>query len=344
MDYYEILGLDKNATDSQIKKAYYKLARENHPDKVGDKDREEATKKFQQIGEAYEVLSNEEKRKQYDMFGKEGLNGNEGGADPFDIFSQMFGQGFSGGFGQTNFQGFGQSFGQQSKRKNKETVFPLNITLTQVYTGITKKLKVSRKAIFKGSEKVDVKDYESTWEKCSKCNGHGIFIRKQQIGPNMFSQSQFSCEFCFGKGNTLLPEYKLDDISEIIHVDVPKGVPNGHQLLFPDMGNAGPGCLPGDLIVVLQCNNQENGFIRQGNDLLYRKKISLVDALCGVSFDITTLDDRKLKIAYSDIIIPGEKRVIKNEGIRGNLILEFEIIFPTSVKNKDKLRKMLSKG
>jgi DnaJ family protein A protein 2 len=366
MEYYEILGLEKGASESEIKKAYYKLARENHPDKVEADKREEATKRFQKIGEAYEVLSDPEKRQLYDQYGKEGLSANEGGGqNPFDMFSQMFGNNFNfgnfggGNFGGANFGGFNVNMNgrnKQKNQKNRETVFPLNVSLTDVYKGLEKKLKVTRKIIVKKSEgdvkekekekeKVDVKDYESTWKQCEKCGGNGAVLEARQVGPNMFSQSQRSCAHCSGKGFILLPEYELEETSEIIHVILEKGVNSGKQVLFPNLGNASPGYLPGDLIVLVQTGDREKGFIRDGNNLIYHKKIKLVDALCNTNFSIQTLDDRTVKISYKDVITPNEKRIVPKEGINsGNLIIVFEIEFPAKIENKDKLRNLLSQN
>ena len=337
MDYYEALGLEKGATESEIKKAYYKLARENHPDKVESSKREEATKRFQKIGEAYETLSDSEKRKIYDQFGKEGLTNNgQNNVNPFDIFSQMFGNQFGNNFG------FNMQQQNQRNSKNKETIFSINISLSEVYNGLEKKLKVTRKIIMHKKEKLDVKIYEKSWKKCDKCQGQGFFLETRQIGPGMLSQSQKTCDLCSGKGHTLLPDYTLEETSEIITIIIEKGIQNGKKILFPNLGNASPGYLPGDLIVVVNATNQENGFIRDQNNLIYQKKIKLVDALCGTIFNIKTLDNRVLNISYNDVITPGEKRVIQKEGIAGGpLIIVFEIEFPATISSKQKLRKLL---
>ncbi len=333
MDFYEILGLKKGASESDIKKAYYKLTRENHPDKVEADKRDEATKNFQKIGEAYEVLSDAEKRGIYDQFGKDGLQQN-GGGNPFDMFSQMFGQNF----------GFTQQRTQTARnKKNKATIFPLNITLRDVYKGIEKKLKVTRKVIMRDGVKIDVKDYESTWKMCDKCKGGGVINEMRQMNANMFTQVQKTCETCSGKGFDLLPGYEITDVSEIITVICEKGVVNGNQILFSNLGNALPGYLPGDLIVVIQYPNEENGFIKEeGRNLIYKKEIKLVDALCGVSFTLETLDGRTISIKHDEVITPGEKKIIYKEGIvGGNLIIVFDVIFPEKVKNREKLRKFL---
>ena len=342
MDYYNILGIDKNAKESEIKKTYYKLARECHPDKVEADKREEATKKFQEIGEAYEILSDPEKRKIYDQYGKDGLTQGATNVNPFDIFSQMFGQNFN----------MNVNANRNIKRKNKETIFPLNISLTNVYKGLTKKLKVSRKIIInkETKEKIEIKDYENTWKKCEKCGGHGAIMETRQIGPGMFSQNQRSCDNCNGKGFMFLENYELFEISEIIQVDIEKGIQNGKNILFSNLGNTSAGYLPGDLIIIVNCSDEEKGYIRKGNDLIYHKKINLSEALCGTNFILNSLDNREIKISYTDVITPGEKRVIKNEGIEkneginnGDLIIIFEIIFPKNIlkENKNKLKKIL---
>ena len=333
MDYYEVLNLKKGASESDIKKAYYKLARENHPDKVDADKREEATKNFLKIGEAYEVLSDAERRAIYDQFGKDGLQQNNAGGNPFDMFSQMFGQNFG-------FAGFNNQ--KERNRKNKPTIFPLNITLTDVYKGIEKKLKVTRKVISKNGEKVDVKDYESTWKECDKCKGQGMTNEMRQMNAHMFTQVQKSCEKCSSKGFDLLPGYEIIDISEIITVICEKGVTNGNQILYPNLGNAIAGYLPGDLVVLVQYPNEEKGFSRdEGRNLIYKKEIKLVDALCGISFNLETLDGRTIVIKHEEVITPHEKKVIYKEGIAGgNLIIMFDILFPEKIKNKEKLRKL----
>jgi DnaJ homolog subfamily A member 2 len=333
-DYYKILGLNKNCNENDIKKAYYRLARENHPDKASESQKEEATKKFQKIGEANEVLSDPEKRKIYDIHGKDGLNGNMPSMNPFDIFS-MFKNSFNS-----------QNFHQNSnfKRKNKPTIFPLNISLKDVYTGIYKKLKVTKKVIVKKGTKNKIKDYEKTWEKCSICKGEGMINELKKINSNSYIQSQKPCNGCFGKCFTMLKDYEIIEISEILELNIPKGVPNEYNMTFSNQGNCLPGSLPGDLIVIIKSENKEKGFVRNGNNLMCEKKISLSDALCGVEFKITTLDERTIPISFSEVIIPGDKKTIPNEGInKGNLIIVFDIIFPTTIQShkKGKLRKLL---
>ena len=343
-DYYSILGLSKGAKESEIKKAYYKLARENHPDKSSEDQREEATKNFQKIGEAYEVLSDPEKRSIYDVAGKEGLSGGGGmntNFDPFEMFSGMFGRS----------QNFSQGQREHQRTKNKETVFPLKVSLTEVYTGKKKKLKITKKVIVNKNDKNTqiVENIEKTWKKCNECRGQGVVMEMRQLGPGFMTQTQRECNFCSAKGYTFSEEYELTEMSEIIEVEIPKGAQNNYQIRFPNQGNVIPGTYPGDLIVVFQVNNNENGYTRnqQGrnnNELIYEKKILLCEALCGSSFSLTSLDNRSLFITFSSVIIPGERKIIPREGILdANLIIIFDIVFPTSFpkEKRKEIRKLL---
>ena len=347
MNYYEILNLKKDATKSEIKKAYYKLAQKYHPDKVSENDREEATKKFQEIGEAYEVLSDPEKRKIYDVSGKEGLDSGFSGfsENPFDIFSRFFGgNGFPTNF-PTNFSNnFSNSFSRTRKRKNKETIFNLNISLKDVFLGKKKKLKITKKVVVNKETKETIsEDLEKTWKDCSPCQGQGATVEMRQVGHSMFTQSQKICSICQGKGSIFYPEFEIQEITEIIEIDIPKNADNKNSVRIPEAGNVTPGSYPGDLLVVLYINNQENGFTRKGNDLYYEKQIYLYEALAGSSFKIKHLDDRSLYISFESVI-PGEVKKIPGEGLNGhNLIISFEILFPDKLTKeiKTKLKSLL---
>ena len=333
-DYYEILKVSKDASESQIKKAYYKLAQKYHPDKVSEEEREEATKKFQEIGEAYEVLSDPEKKEMYDKFGKDGLQNSGQGVNPFDIFSQFF-----------NFNNFGFDMSSMNKsiQKNKETIFHLKVSLTEVFLGKVKKLKVTKKILVDKDGKHVKTDLEKTWNKCSKCGGRGFQMEMRQVGPNMFTQTQKECSDCSGKGNILLEGYEIKEVSEIIEINVPRGAKNGHQIRFEDSGNVILGTYPGDLIVILDVENSSNGFTRKNLDLYYEKKILLSEALCGSAFSIKHLDNRNLFITFQSAI-PEERKIVKGEGLNGgNLVIIFEVIFPTSIskEKRKELRKIL---
>jgi len=168
-------------------------------------------------------------------------------------------------------------------------------------------------------------------------------MEMRQMG-NMITQTQKACDICSGRGVSFLPDYELQEISEILSVICERGITNGSEILFSNLGSASEGFLPGDLIVVIQTSEEEKGFTRENGtrNLIYKKEISLSDALCGVNFTITTLDGRDIPIKYDDVITPNEKRTIPKEGILGgSLIIIFDVTFPTKIKNKEKLRKLL---
>lgn len=339
-DYYDILGINKKATDDEIKKAYRKLAMKYHPDKVSESERVTATKKFQEISEAYEVLSQPERRKNYDLGGKDFSDPSFARNDAFNIFAEFF--------KDSGVNGFPMPFSFQNlntEKKNKDTVYNLNISLKDVYNGVTKKLKVTRKIISKDGQ--IVKDYSTSWKKCQDCNGSGKKMSLQQMG-NMLIQQQKDCNICNSKGYMFLPGYNLTDFSEIIEINIPKGCKSGYKEKFPNRGNAHLGSHPGDLIVIVNTSDNDSGFSRKNNDLFYTKEINLKEALCGVDFKLITLDNRELHIIYKDIISPKEERLIAKEGIKsrdnvGNLYIVFEIIFPKSlsVEQRNKIKKLL---
>lgn len=331
MDYYQILGVDKSSSSSEIKKAYYKLARKFHPDKADESKKEEYTKKFQQIGEAYEVLSDEDKRQKYDRFGKEGLKESRN-INPFDIFN-MFSGGFN--FGNNRNQGI---------RKNNDTKFALNLSLKNIYTGITKKLKITRTIIVnQNEEKTD--DVERCSQLCENCKGNGQSVQMIRNG-NMIQQMIKTCENCKGKGYILREGYSIKDKSEIIQINVKKGTKTGDHVLFKDMGNYSPGCYPGHLVVIFNVSTKEKGFTRTNNTLLYTENITLLEALTGGEFILEHLDNRKIHIKFNEIIKPGISKIIKGEGINGDdLILSFNILFPDKLSdnNKKVLKTLLPK-
>ena len=345
-DYYDVLQIKKDASESDIKKSYYKLAREYHPDKAPDDKKEEYTKKFQKIGEAYETLSDKEKREIYDQYGKEGLKqqgGGHPGGNPFDIFNDIFGGGNPFGNSGNPFGNMGNRGRSNQKRKSRESVFPLNLTLQDVYKGVTKKLKVTKNVILKNNtkEKVETKDLESTWSTCNLCKGCGTVTEIRQFGQ-MIQQTQKACDKCSANGVILKEGYIVGEVSEVLEVVIPKGAKDGHQFHMENNGNCSPGTFPGDIIIILQIKDKQNGFSRSGNDLAYTQKILLSEALCGCAFKITTLDNRILYITHSGIIKPGDYKIIKKEGINGaDLKIYFDIVFPNDSLNKHEKKELL---
>merc|ERR1712195_162257 len=253
---YKTLGVAKNATASEIKKAYRKLAVKHHPDKGGDPDT------FKEISKAYDIVGDEEKRTQYDQFGEEGVGqGGGGGQDIFDMFG--------GGGGRRQ---------QRGKKKGKDEVQPLNMTLEDLYNGKVRKLSVTRQVIDKS---VEVKQ-------CAECDGQGVVIQMIRMGP-MIQQTQSACGACGGKGVSC----KKKRVKEVLEVPIQKGAPDSHRVTFAEKSDEHPGQTAGDVVFVLK-EQPHATFKRKGADLYIEKSISLVEALCGFEMEITQLDGRTL--------------------------------------------------
>ncbi|KAG2259383.1 hypothetical protein Bca52824_078677 [Brassica carinata] len=323
VDYYNVLQVDRNASEDDLKKAYRKLAMKWHPDK-NPNNKKDAEAKFKQISEAYEVLSDPQKKAVYDQYGEEGLKGNvpppgAGGATYFstgdgptsfrfnprnadDIFAEFFGfsRPFGGGGGGTRFSSsmFGDnifaSFGEGGggvggamhhggARKAAPIENKLPCSLEDLYKGTTKKMKISR-------EIADV------------------------------------------SGKTM-------PVEEILTIDVKPGWKKGTRITFPEKGNEQPGVTPADLVFIID-EKPHPVFTREGNDLIVTQRISLVEALTGYTVNLKTLDGRRLTIPVTNVIHPEYEEVIRQ---RGNLRIKFNVKFPTrlTLEQKTGVKKLL---
>jgi molecular chaperone DnaJ len=330
-DYYEILGVSKNADEGEIKKAYRKMALKYHPDKnPGDSEAEE---KFKEAAEAYEVLSDSNKRARYDQFGHAGMNGGGGfggGMNMDDIFSQ-FGDVFGGAFG-----GFGGSRGGGARMvKGSNLRVKMKLTLEEIAEGVKKKIKVNKLVNAEGV----------TSKTCGTCNGAGRVTRMAQtfLG-NM--QTQTTCPTCQGSGKVI--DYKPADADanglkrqeEVIDVDIPAGVEEGMQLSVTGKGNAGPfNGIPGDLIVVIEEIPHES-LRREGENLHYDAYINFVDAVLGESVEIPTVNG-KAKIKVEPGTQSGKMLRLRGKGLpqlqgygTGDLFVHINVWTPTKI-NKD---------
>jgi len=335
--FYDRLSVKTDATESEIKKGFYKLAQKWHPDKNPD-NKTEAEEKFKEINEAYEVLSDKNKREIYDKFGKEGLT--ESGfhaSDPFDLFSNFF-----------NFGGRSQN---QGPKRTKDLQHPLHLTLADLYKGITKKMKVSRDIICDACKGSGSK-IEGAVTKCRGCDGSGMRIEIQVHG-NMRIQRQTSCNVCSGKGEVIPESDKCEKCSgekvvrdaKVISVEVQKGMKWNEAISFYGESNQAPDCLAGDLIFVLKPKpEEESPFERKGNDLYMKQDISFVEALIGTQFVVKHLDDREILLSYSDIINPGDTLCVNNQGMPimgqldkfGDLFVTFNVTFPAKITEAQK--------
>ncbi|KAL9266084.1 DnaJ protein-like protein [Drosera capensis] len=356
--YYEILGVSKNASQDDLKKAYRKAAIKNHPDKGGDSE------KFKELAQAYEVLSDPEKREIYDQYGedalKEGMGGGGGGHDPFDIFSSFFGGNPFGG-GENTMHSGSSSRGRR-QRRGEDVVHPMNASLEDLYNGTTKKLSLSRNVICakcngQGSNayqpKPDMDPHckgskSGASMKCSGCQGSGMKISIRQLGPSMIQQMQHPCNECKGTGETIndrdrCPQCKGAKVlqeKKVLEVVVEKGMQNGQKITFTGEADEAPDTITGDIVFILQ-QKENPKFKRKGDDLFCEHTLSLTEALCGFQFVLTHLDNRQLiiKSQPGEVVKPDQFKAINDEGMpmyqrpfmKGKLYIQFSIEFPESL-------------
>lgn len=324
-DYYEVLGVDKDASEQELKKAYRKLAMKYHPDR--NKGDDTAEKKFKEASEAYDVLRDPEKRKRYDQFGHSGMNGGGfGGASDFgganfeDIFSH-----FSDIFGSDIFGGAGGPRGQSRRRRGtgrpgSDMKLSVALTLEEIAEGVEKTLKV-KKHIKCDSCNGTGAETESDFETCPKCNGVGEI---RQVSRTMFGQfvNVQPCPTCQGEGKIIKNKcnkcsgqgrYKSD---EKMKVNIPSGVAKGNYITLRRQGNAGiRGGEPGDLIVLIEEKEHEH-FERDGNDVYYDLLVSIPDAILGTEVEVPTLKG-KAKVKIEPGTQPGKLLRMRERGIKG---------------------------
>ncbi len=303
-DYYEVLGVQKNANADEIKKAYRKAAIKYHPDKnPGDKEAEE---KFKEAAEAYDVLSNPDKRARYDQFGHAGMSGAAGGAGGFggfgggfsmeDIFSQ-FGDIFGGHFG-----GSWSSGGGRHVNRGSDIRIKVRLTLEEIASGVTKKLKINKTVACDkcgGSGAQDANGYST----CSACNGTGYVTRVENTFFGRM-QTQGVCPTCGGTGKVITkPCEKCHGEGtmrgqEVVEIKIPAGIGEGMALTVSGKGNAAQhGGVSGDLLVIIE-EEPHADLVRDGNDLIHNLNITVTTALLGGTVEVPTVDGRaKIKIA-----------------------------------------------
>jgi molecular chaperone DnaJ len=317
-DYYEILGVSRNSSEEEIKKAYRKLAIKYHPDKnPGDKEAEE---KFKEAAEAYEVLSNPDKRARYDRFGHQGMDGfGGGGMNMEDIFSQ-FSDIFGGGSPFGDFFGGGGSSRQQVKRGTNLRI-KLKLNLEEVAEGVEKKIKVKRYVSCNECKGTGAKNGTS-FKNCSTCNGTGQIRRvvSTMLGQMM---SSTTCPACNGAGRTIAERCDgacggKDGLvlqEEVISVKVPAGVEEGMQLSMAGKGNFPPGGgVAGDLLIMIE-EEEHPTLKREGKNIHYDLYISFIDAALGTTLEVPTIGGRA-RINIEPGTQSGRILRLKNKGIK----------------------------
>ena len=358
-DYYEVLGVERTANEDEIKKAYRKAAIKFHPDKnPGDKEAEE---KFKEAAEAYDVLSNPDKRARYDRFGHEGMSGggfgggggfSGGGFSMEDIFSQ-FGDIFGGHFG--GFGGFGG--GQRGQRVNRGTDLRVKVklTLSEVVNGTVKKLKINKNVACDKCGGSGAKD-EHSHSTCTTCNGSGYVTR---VVNTFFGQTQTTqpCPACGGEGKVITAPCEkchgegVVKGEEIVEIKIPAGVADGMQLSVAGKGNAARhGGVNGNLLVLIE-EIPDKELVRDGNDLIYNLEVSIPQAVLGTSIEIPAVDGR-VKIKIEPGTQTGKVLRLKGKGIpdingygRGDLLVIVNVFIPKSISSEEKdMMEKLSKS
>ena len=355
-DYYEVLGVAKGAAADEIKKAYRKKAIQYHPDKnPGDKAAED---KFKEAAEAYEVLSDDAKRKRYDQFGHQGVGGGAGaggfgggfggqGMSMEDIFSQ-FGDIFGGGGGFGGFGGFGgggRSSARPRQSKGADLRVKVKVTLADVAKGVEKKIKV-RKAVACSVCHGTGAENGTSFHTCGTCKGTGTITRMQNT---MFGamQQQDVCPTCHGKGKIIdracpACDQGVRQEEEIITLKIPAGVYDGMQLSMAGKGNAAKfGGKPGDLIIVIEELPHEE-LIRDENDIVFNLMLDFATAALGGSVEVTTIDG-KARIKIGAGTQPGKVLRLKGKGLpnvngygQGDLLVRVSVYVPEELTEEEK--------
>ena len=342
-DYYEVLGVAKDANDAEIKKAYRAMALKYHPDKnPGDGAAEE---KFKEAAEAYDVLSNEEKRNRYDRFGHSGVGGNSGfggGMSMEDIFSH-FGDIF-GGFG--GFGGF--SGGNQRRKVNRGSNLriKLRLTLEEIAGGVEKKINVNKYIGCSECHGSGAKN-GSARNTCPTCNGRGHVTRVTNTFLGQM-QTTSTCPSCGGEGQTITDKCPacfgngVVKGDELITLKIPAGVAEGMQLSVNGKGNAGArGGVPGDLIVLIE-EIEHPDLKRDGNNLIYEHFISIPDAILGTTIEVPTIEG-KARIKIEAGTHSGKILKLKGKGLpslnsygKGDMLVSINVWTPQELSREEK--------
>ncbi|KAJ2708284.1 DnaJ- protein scj1 [Coemansia sp. IMI 203386] len=355
-DYYKILDVSRDASQQEIKRQYKTLSRKHHPDKnPGD---EKAHERFIELAQAYEVLSDDEKREIYNRYGEEGLK-NQGGAgggggfhDPFDIFAQFFG-------GQVRFN---QRGGARAKPRGPDAHIRVPVSLLELYAGTEIEIDISKQAICPhcdGSGAASPDDVET----CTVCSGSGVRIVKQVLGPGIVQQMQTTCDKCKGKGKKIskpCPHCKGTRVhreADFLAIRIEPGMEDGEKIAFEGEGDQHPDHEPGSVVFHLQ-QEPHAMFERRGDDLHAEVTITLLDALVGFSRSILHVDDKTtIELKRSSITPPGFVHKLAGKGMphrqrsgasakHGDMYITYWIQFPKTLGSdaKKQFKNILGKS
>lgn len=357
-DYYEVLGVAKDASADEIKKAYRKKAIQYHPDK--NPDNKEAEEKFKEAAEAYDALSNPDKRARYDQFGHAGMSGAAGNGGPFgggfsgegmsmdDIFS-MFGDIFGGRGGFGGFSGFGGGGGGNSQRRRyrgSDLRVKVKLNLKEIAEGVEKKFKL-KKYVLCGHCHGSGAEGSGNSQTCSTCKGSGSVIRNQQTILGTM-QTRTTCPTCNGEGVIIKNKCKEcngDGIvhgEEVVSVKIPAGVAEGMQLSMGGKGNAGKhNGVAGDLLIQVQ-EEPHPDLMRDDNDLVYNLLLGFPTAALGGTVEIPTID-AKVKVKVDPGTQPGKVLRLRGKGLpslngygTGDLLVNISVYVPENLSKDEK--------
>ena len=345
-DLYKILGVNKQATEQDIKKAYRKSALKYHPDR-NQGNKEESEKKFKEVSEAYEILNNKEKRNIYDKYGYDMLSQMNGGVPPeshSDMFSQMFGGGQ-------------QRRREQEQERETDIIAMINVDLEDVFSGkkMNKEFQYNKCCIIcegKGVKK------GAKVKHCTGCNGKGVKVSMMQMGP-IVQQVQRECDSCDGKGTI----YNRSDIcnkcnmkkfvaeNDIVTIEIPKGVKSNEKLTFKNKGHENEKGERGNMVLVVKVEDNER-FRRNGDDIYMENvEINLYESLVGTSISLDYIDGDERHIKIDDIIEPNKNYRVAGlgfpitgmSGVSGDLYINFKIEYPQNIEYSEDTFKTLSR-
>ena len=351
-DYYEVLGVDRNASEDEIKVAYRKLAIKYHPDRnPGNKEAEE---KFKEAAEAYEVLHDPDKRRQYDQFGFNAPGGGFGGGfsgggmnmdDIFSMFGDIFG-GHSGGFG--GFGGFGGG-GSQRVYRGSDLRLKVKLSLQDIASGVTKKFKVREDVTCDKCNGTGAEG-DSKPETCPTCHGSGMVTRTVRSMFGMM-QTQSECPTCHGEGTVIKNKCKacggtgVVKGEKVVEINIPAGVEEGMVLNVHGKGNAGPhNGVPGDIQVIIE-EEKCDTFIRDKQDLIYNLLLDFPTAALGGEAEVPTIEGKKLALKIEPGTQPGKTVRLRGKGLpavqgygsgKGDIVVNISVFVPKTLTKDER--------
>ncbi len=353
-DYYEVLGIDKNASEDEIKKAYRKLAIKYHPDR--NPDSKEAEEKFKEAAEAYDVLHDPQKRQQYDQFGFNapgaggfGGFGETGGFSMDDIFS-MFGDVFGGHGGFGGFSGFGgEGSRQRPQYRGSDLRLKVKLSLQEIATGVTKKFKVKKDVTCTHCHGSGAENGSKS-ETCPTCHGSGVVVKTVRTMLGMM-QTQTECPTCHGEGTVIKDKCHqchgtgVVKGEEIVEIKIPAGVAEGMVVNVPGKGNAGQrNGISGNIQVYIE-EEENDTFIRDGQDIVYNLLLDFPTAALGGDVEIPTLEGTRVRIKIDAGTQPGKTLRLRGKGLpavqgygsgKGDLVVHISVFVPKTLNREEK--------